>query len=624
MATAALKARKRRWALSCVLLLAAGALCSCWIWIVLFPGPVVRGQAAYRRGDWNTTAKLAQERLQTSRDDDQAMRLLGRASARLGNFSQARGVYARVRLQDFEAEDYYLLGMTLLRSGQFDAAQKNWSSALSLDPGHTEALFQMAQLALDRGQTTLATQVAERLAARPGWEVRGDLLLGMSRASAHHPEAATEALRRALGRDPDARLAPSVPFSAQKLLARTLLQTGLSGQARELLQSILAGAPDHEASWLLSRACLQEGALTEAETALAQAGSYRSDHPMEHEPSPYIGESRCGECHRPITQSMFASRHARTLLRGEQLASLPLPDHPLADPDDPRVSHTFMRAQGQIRMETRVESKVFRAVVDYALGAPDRYASLIGRDEQGQARTLRLSLYHNAKESGWDRTKNLPAHPARSEEYLGEALDTSEGAGECLTCHTTTVRSVQEASGLESKDKAIGCERCHGPGELHLAAIKAKFPDPVIASPVNAPPAAINQQCARCHAQHFLAMPASRSDPAWARFPSSNLPWSRCFTESGGVLNCVTCHDPHRDAETFAEHYEKKCLSCHASSAPLSTSVESGPAFRSPCPVSPTRNCLQCHMQKVPYARLHTSFTDHYIRVPESRNQPDN
>src|SRR4051794_10712220 len=125
MAAVVVNLHKSVWALASVLLACALASCSCWLWIVLFPGPVARGQAAYRRGDWNTTAKLAQERLQTSRDDDQAMRLLARASARLGNISQARGIYARLQIRDFEAEDYYLLGLTLLRAGQPDAAQKN-------------------------------------------------------------------------------------------------------------------------------------------------------------------------------------------------------------------------------------------------------------------------------------------------------------------------------------------------------------------------------------------------------------------------------------------------------------------------------------------------------------------
>ena len=33
------------------------------------------------------------------------------------------------------------------------------------------------------------------------------------------------------------------------------------------------------------------------------------------------------------------------------------------------------------------------------------------------------------------------------------------------------------------------------------------------------------------------------------------------------------------------------------------------------CPVNPAKDCLDCHMPKVPVAALHTSLTDHYIRV---------
>jgi hypothetical protein len=115
-------------------------------------------------------------------------------------------------------------------------------------------------------------------------------------------------------------------------------------------------------------------------------------------------------------------------------------------------------------------------------------------------------------------------------------------------------------------------------------------------------------------------MPASRTAPDWTRFPGTTLEWSRCYRESGGALSCVTCHDPHRNAETAPAYYEAKCLSCHATVAPSTTAAparshQGEDAFRSPCPVNPRRDCLQCHMPKVRYDWLHASFTDHYIRV---------
>ncbi len=78
----------------------------------------------------------------------------------------------------------------------------------------------------------------------------------------------------------------------------------------------------------------------------------------------------------------------------------------------------------------------------------------------------------------------------------------------------------------------------------------------------------------------------------------------------------MTCHDPHRDAETSAAFYETKCLACHAASTTARNQARaSEDAFRSTCPINASRNCVQCHMPKVWYADLRTYFTDHYIRV---------
>ena len=59
-----------------------------------------------------------------------------------------------------------------------------------------------------------------------------------------------------------------------------------------------------QASWLLSRAALQEGAIPEAAAALEAAGSYRAEHPLEPEPAPFVGEARCAHCHREVVRAV--------------------------------------------------------------------------------------------------------------------------------------------------------------------------------------------------------------------------------------------------------------------------------------------------------------------------------
>ena len=40
---------------------------------------------------------------------------------------------------------------------------------------------------------------------------------------------------------------------------------------------------------------------------------------------------------------------------------------------------------------------------------------------------------------------------------------------------------------------------------------------------------------------------------------------SRCFLESGGRLDCTSCHDPHElpAREERTEFYRQQCLACH-------------------------------------------------------------
>jgi hypothetical protein len=309
-----------------------------------------------------------------------------------------------------------------------------------------------------------------------------------------------------------------------------------------------------------------------------------------------------------------------------QLTALPLPDHPLIDPDDPGVTHTFRKQNGEIHEETRVGNDVFDAVIEYAFGTADRYVSTVGRNASGDYRVSRLSYYDTAEGKGWDRSILDPTTPTRAHtaEFQGMPIGVRGGLAKCLYCHVTNPRTGHDALGPEIADRAIGCERCHGPGGNHLLAVQAGFPDLAIVNPSRASPSlASKKQCLDCH---ILSNDFDESDPenpGWVR--SQGIGWmrNRCNTESGGAFGCVTCHDPHQRASAMsAAEYDLRCLLCHSGTnsdvarPAVVSRGRSAPRTESrACPVNPSQGCTACHMPPVRIDALHMKLTDHNIRI---------
>jgi tetratricopeptide (TPR) repeat protein len=589
-----------------------------------FPDLIAEAQAAYSRGDWNRTATLAHRRLKEAPDDPWAWRLAARAAARQDKDQRAIALYQRLAPASQEAEDFFLLGRALMQHGQIDSAYRAYEQARQRDPDHPDTLAALAGLYVFNDRHHVAAAAAERLARQPGWEARAQLILGTARAEVQDTDGAVQALRRWRELDPTGQAAAPAPAEEfRKRLARALLKAGQPAEARTVLQVVLAAGPDPEASWLLSRCFVQEGDWKNAAAVLSQAPSYRSEHPLELEPAPYVGAARCAACHRAQGDALLASRHATTFARARELGSLPLPRDPLPDPGNPQVTHQVRRQGDSLVVETRQSDRVWRAVVDYTFGSPDHYTSLVGRDDRGRSFLVRMSHYRSPRGCGWDISTGLPPQPVDEEEYLGEKLLAGDGVRRCLSCHTTNVHSILHDIGPAAADHSIGCERCHGPGGHHVAAVAAGFLDRAIVNPGAASPAAINQVCAQCHStQRRDVLSASKTDPNWLRYQSLSLTRSRCYTEGEGMLSCSSCHDPHRNAETSATRNEARCLACHASDPaggrrpepdrPGAVTTEATTA----CPVNPARGCIECHMPRVWVQDTHSFKTDHFIRIP--------
>jgi tetratricopeptide (TPR) repeat protein len=621
--------RSLRWVAIGASLLTVGALAMGWyVRSRRAADPLAKASAAYAKGEWSTAAELARSALIERKDDPAALRLLARSSVRLGRDDLAVAIYTR-RLDDkvIETPDYFLLGLAQERQGHAEAAARAWKKVVDashVDPGSLEEL---ARLHLRSRRLEEAVEAALLLSRQPGREARGWMILGTIKAAIQDVPGASESFVRAIRRDPSELDQSREPKQLRKLIARTFLRAGLADQARPLLQTIMAGGPDREAAWLLSRAYLQLGDNDSARAALAQAGSYRADNPLEPEPSPYLGEARCEKCHPAVFRDSLASRHTQTYYRGEQLARLPLPDGPLFDPDDREVTHTITRRGGTIHQQTRVGGRIFDAVVDYAFGTIDRYVTMLARDSGGTYRICRLSYFDTPAGRGWDRSVLDFTHPipSRPEDFQGEAIGVRDGVARCFYCHLTNPRAGPEELGPETADRAIGCERCHGPGVNHAAALKAKLIDMAIVNPATATPAAVTtRQCNDCHILDPSYRTADLNRPGWVRSQGVGWTASRCNTESGGAFGCVTCHNPHKPARaTPTAEYESKCLKCHASAPEPASGDESGSPERAgsgarshTCPVNPSTGCITCHMPRVKIEALHTGVSDHYIRVP--------
>jgi hypothetical protein len=418
------------------------------------------------------------------------------------------------------------------------------------------------------------------------------------------------------------------------MLARSFLQTSEPARARAILDRLDSSSAtpptDPEIAWLLSRCDLQEGKPV-APAVVERARFYREEHPLEPEPAPYVGAAACASCHRAIFDMQQPSRHGRTFFRASEIAALPLPKEPVPDPGDARVVHAYEKVDDHVEVETRLDDRIVRSIIDYAFGTGDRGLTLVGHNDKNHYFESRLSYYGD--DGKWDVTSGQSRVPEHEALYQG-ALLTLDVVRRCILCHHTNPMAVLTNTGPEAADRAIGCEKCHGPGGNHLLAVNAPdakrdpsvfLHDMAIARPSTTYGEPIVKLCAQCHDPRKVDFEVTPSLETAVRFQATTLSWSRCFTESRKSLDCVTCHNPHRDAETNPEHYESKCLECHSGAArpkqprsllrPRDTAYTESP----PCPVQPKSGCIACHMPKDRTPIPHARFTDHHIRAhPEA------
>jgi tetratricopeptide (TPR) repeat protein len=235
---------------------------------------------------------------------------------------------------------------------------------------------------------------------------------------------------------------------------------------------------------------------------------------------------------------------------------------------------------------------------------------------------------------------------------------------ECMSCHNNYPEFVL---GSENKFTAvpegINCERCHGPGSIHVAQRQtgsrvdtSKYIDYSIVNPAKLSIDAQFDICQRCHLQGntilkegksfydfkpgmklsdymtvFLPKYKNADDEFIMASHADRLKQSQCFIASASsvtksnrlkpykdAMTCVTCHNPHVSVrETNPNVFNDACNSCHTTNgkSKLNCSKKG---------ISNTSNCVSCHMPKsgsidIPHVTVH----DHYIRKPMTKKDKD-
>jgi predicted CXXCH cytochrome family protein len=366
---------------------------------------------------------------------------------------------------------------------------------------------------------------------------------------------------------------------------------------------------------------------------------------MAHADSPV-----CSECHRQIAENYARTGMARSFRSVSADTRLPEFDGSVYDHDASREHFTTLRRDGRYyvrRSQTDVDGKLVNVLderVDYVLGSGNDWISYLHRTRDNKLVEFPVSWYpenggHWGMSPGYDR----PNHAGFSRAIFYR----------CMFCHNaypatpTGPGDYDNATVFPSElPEGIDCQRCHGPGANHIAAIRqGRSPSVVRAAIVNPARLAPDRQleiCMQCHLEttqaplpsalkrfdrgvfsyrpgaplsdyivYFDHAAGTGHDDKFELISSAyRLRRSACFLKSGGRMTCTGCHDPHR-ALSFAEAQRRTngvCNGCHQARMAALVRARQHTAGE---------DCASCHMPpRKPTTAIHITVTDHLIQRP--------
>jgi hypothetical protein len=359
-------------------------------------------------------------------------------------------------------------------------------------------------------------------------------------------------------------------------------------------------------------------------------------------PNPYVGSSRCKDCHEKEHAAWQKSWHAKALAPGDRKSIV-----------GNFANAHFVGTSSEAWMTKRGDRYVMRArgatgeladfSVDWVIGGK-RMQDNVTVFPDGRWQVLPVYFHTTGKQwVDYTETKQgalTPEHPF----YWTNSRRMANH--ECLDCHTTALRVSFDETGQQWHttfvDPNVACEDCHGAGGRHSESQETAD----IVHPVDSGAVGMSA-CARCHGprkplfpmldpEHQFQLGQSYDElydpivvvlgdgvspeffvdgkPKTSSFEYQGMLQAACFRRGGAT--CLTCHSAPHDAKGHAElrapDPDASCVKCHPAVAAAGKAHTHHDAVAA-------RSCIACHMAPIVSGVL-DHFADHSIDVPVPQN----
>jgi len=366
----------------------------------------------------------------------------------------------------------------------------------------------------------------------------------------------------------------------------------------------------------------------------------------------YVGISECRKCHEDHYKTFIETGMGSSFGPVSRLRSKANFNHikPIYDAKTNYYYYPFFEDTVLKIMEFRLRGKdtVHKRVetIKYIIGSGHHTNSHLWMDN-GYLYQAPLTWY--VQEKKWD----LPPGYEVTNTRFSRVVEM-----ECMSCHNA-MPSVEKGSlnKFTQLPAGIDCERCHGPGELH---VQRKLNGEIVNTKTTADRTIVNPSrlpwklqvdvCQRCHLQGNNVLktgkkftdfrPGMHLDSVFTVFMplhgekksfvmaghSERMQLSACFKGSNNSnieaynpqinFTCITCHNPHVSVrKTNIAKFNNACINCHQ---------EKGISKLKKCTEKPEKlkitgnNCVQCHMPSSGTSDIpHVTVHDHFIRRPD-------